>query len=331
MSEAQDNLYRLAEMATAQRMGVSLDEIEREFDVTRRTAQRMTTRLMTRFIGVETTVDDEGRKRWKLPKDDLRLLAAQGLGDAELAAMDMAIRRAEREGAPDQARSLRAVRDKLLALMPGAHARRAETDAEALLEAWGFASRPGPRVRADDVLLRTIAEALKLPCRLTVDYRGARDDAARRRSLEPHGLILGVRQYLVAREAGTDGPMRQFRLDRIAAAKLDMTGFARDPDFDLARHAARAFGSFHRDAEYGEVVWRFAPRAAEVARAFVFHPDQTTEDGPDGSLTVRFRAAGHVEMAWHLYQWGDAVEVLAPDALRRMVEGHRRDDIDALP
>jgi predicted DNA-binding transcriptional regulator YafY len=31
-------------------------------------------------------------------------------------------------------------------------------------------------------------------------------------------------------------------------------------------------------------------------------------------------------MCWHLYQWGDTVEVLAPEALRRMVEGYRRAD-----
>jgi predicted DNA-binding transcriptional regulator YafY len=42
-------------------------------------------------------------------------------------------------------------------------------------------------------------------------------------------------------------------------------------------------------------------------------------------------ASGWLEMAWHLYQWGDAVEVLAPEALRRMVEGHRRSDFEALP
>jgi hypothetical protein len=36
-------------------------------------------------------------------------------------------------------------------------------------------------------------------------------------------------------------------------------------------------------------------------------------------------------MAWHLYQWGDAVEVLAPGGLRAMVEGHRRSDFEALP
>ena len=46
---------------------------------------------------------------------------------------------------------------------------------------------------------------------------------------------------------------------------------------------------------------------------------------------VRFTASGHLEMAWHLYTWGDAVEVLAPQPLRAMVERHRRGDFPALP
>jgi predicted DNA-binding transcriptional regulator YafY len=54
-------------------------------------------------------------------------------------------------------------------------------------------------------------------------------------------------------------------------------------------------------------------------------------DEPDGSLLVRFRASGHLEMAWHLYTWGDSVQVIAPDRLRDMVEGHRRGDFTALP
>lgn len=49
-------------------------------------------------------------------------------------------------------------------------------------------------------------------------------------------------------------------------------------------------------------------------------------DTPSGSLIVRFHAAGWTEMAWHLYQWGDTVEVLAPIELRWMVEGYRRSD-----
>jgi predicted DNA-binding transcriptional regulator YafY len=54
------------------------------------------------------------------------------------------------------------------------------------------------------------------------------------------------------------------------------------------------------------------------------------EDRPDGSLIVRFSASG-VEMCWHLYVWGDQVEVLAPERLRDMVHAWRRSDFPSLP
>ena len=73
------------------------------------------------------------------------------------------------------------------------------------------------------------------------------------------------------------------------------------------------------------------PSAAPTAREFVFHPGQRLEEAADGSLVVRFEASGWLEMAWHLYQWGDAVEVLAPEGLRALVDGHRRGDFEALP
>jgi predicted DNA-binding transcriptional regulator YafY len=186
-------------------------------------------------------------------------------------------------------------------------------------------------VRAAPELLGAIAEALKGPWRLSIAYRGAVDTEPRERLVEPHGLLLGTRRYLVARPAEGDGIMRHYRLDRIDTARLEPGSFARDPDFDLAAHAARAFGSFHAEDEYAEVVWRFSPAAAPTAREFVFHPEQEMTEEPDGALTIRFHASGWLEMAWHLYMWGDAVEVLAPEALREMVEGYRREDFPALP
>ncbi|ARE39236.1 Transcriptional regulator, DeoR family [Rhodovulum sp. P5] len=325
------DLLRLAEMSAARHFGVSLQEIEDAFSVDRRTAQRMTKALEDLFANVETRTDDQRRKYWKLRGDDARLMLSQGIRDSELAAIDMSIRRAEREGAAHEVKALTSLRDRLLSAMPGPHARRAEADAEAVLEAYGFASRPGPRVRADLKLLSTIAEALKAPHILTVSYAGERDNAPRERVLEPYGLLLGLRRYLVARDEGGDGVFRHFRLDRLQTARLEPRSFQRDPEFNLDDHAARAFGAFHAEAEYGEVVWRFTPSAARVAREFVFHPRQEMSEDPDGALVVRFRASGWLEMAWHLYQWGDQVEVLEPEDLRRLVNDHRRPDFAALP
>jgi predicted DNA-binding transcriptional regulator YafY len=60
---------------------------------------------------------------------------------------------------------------------------------------------------------------------------------------------------------------------------------------------------------------------------------QKPPSGPqdDGSLIVRFHAAGWLEMAWFLYQWGDKVEVLAPEGLRDYVHPWRRSDLDGMP
>jgi predicted DNA-binding transcriptional regulator YafY len=324
------DLLRLAEMATARYRGVSLTEIEETFAVDRRTAQRMTKALERVFPNCTTRVDPDQRKFWTLQADQARLMLAQGIRDSELAALDLSIRRAERDGAVTEVRALAGLRDRLLAAMPGPHARRAEADAEAVMEAHGYASRPGPQVRVSAELMGLIGQALKGPHVMTVMYAGGRDPDRERR-LEPHGVLLGTRRYLVAREAGGDRRMQHYRLDRITTARLEAGSFGRDPNFDLSDHAARAFGIFHADEEFGEVAWRFAPAAAQTARDFLFHPTQVMTNDPDGSLTVRFTASGHLEMAWHLYMWGEAVEVLAPESLRVFVDRHRRGDFPSLP
>jgi predicted DNA-binding transcriptional regulator YafY len=119
--------------------------------------------------------------------------------------------------------------------------------------------------------------------------------------------------------------------ENIRSAERTGEYFERDCDFRIDLHAQKAFGTFQNQSEIDDVVWKFRQDAADHARSFVFHPAQILEDQPDGSLIVRFRAAGHLEMCWHLYMWGDKVEVLAPKSLRKMVHRYRRADFPALP
>ena len=56
------DLLRLAEMATSRHSGVGLTDIEEEFGVDRRTAQRMTRVLEEVFDTCTTRTDDERRK-----------------------------------------------------------------------------------------------------------------------------------------------------------------------------------------------------------------------------------------------------------------------------
>ncbi|KQB12021.1 WYL domain-containing protein [Rhodobacter capsulatus] len=319
-------LIRLADMASARHGGVSLEDIVAEFSVSHRTAQRMTDALEATFANV-TTTDDAGRKRrWRITRP--REVSLMLRPETAIEALDFAAREAGTEGRLRHARALSDLREGLLARLSRREAARTEADAEAVLSALAEVTRPGPRVSIRPEILDTITEALRGPFQLRVRYKS---EDAPERVLEPHGVLLGHRTYLVARDPAKGDLIRTFRLDQILSAEVLDESFAMDPAFSMERFAAQSFGVWQDPAQFGSVVWRFASRAAERAAGFRFHPSQRLEWQDDGSLIVRFEAAGWLEMAWHLYQWGDTVEVLEPEGLRALVEGHRRADFGSMP
>lgn len=114
--------------------------------------------------------------------------------------------------------------------------------------------------------------------------------------------------------------MRDFRLyslPNIARVELLDDWFSRDPSFSLAEFARASFGVWQEKPV--EVAWRVAPEAAAEASEFVFHPTQTLQEQPDGSLLVKFRTGGLLEMAWHLFTWGGAITVVKPKRLAKML------------
>lgn len=308
-------------MSNARHSGVTLSEIMERFNVEKRTAQRMTDALVTIFPNVEVRVLPDRRHAWKLltPVDTPLSVPP----DTTLEALDLAVRDAQEGGRHRHARTLLRLRDGIVAALPVNRARAAESDAEAVLQSVASVARPGPRGRVSPAVAEEIYDAIRGPYRLDMVYRAA-SGQTRSRRIEPQGVLLGPRSYLIANVA-EDKDLRHFRMDRIVEAACTDEWFALNEDFRIERHAAEAFGSYHDRDQVGPVVWRFSPTAAPAARDFVFHPDQVLEDQDDGSLIVKFTACGWLEMAWFLYQWGTQVEVLKPAGLRDLVEPGRRE------
>lgn len=319
--EKAENLLQLAMEMQAARGGLTLDDMAERFGVGRRTAMRMRDAVQRAFPQTEEFTGDDRKKRWRIPSATLDRLIA--FSADELAALEAAARLSEDANRPDFAALLGDLSQKLKALMRPEVRRRAEPDLELLMEAEGIAARPGPKRPIDRIILETLRQAILACETVRVRYRKRQDGTVRVYRLHPYGFLHGHRHYLVARRADAKGAgVQLFSLPDIAAADATGEVYVRDPEFDLAEYAAGSFGVFHE--EPFAVVWRFAPRAAETAAEFVFHPGQEQERQPDGGLVVRFRAGGLLEMAWHLLAWGDAVEVLEPRALADLVNPHRQ-------
>ncbi|MDE2404596.1 MAG: WYL domain-containing protein [Sphingomonadales bacterium] len=285
----------------------------------------MTEALEAAFPQAQAEDGDDRKRRWRIPTRAVAPLLTPAA--EELAALTTAIRQLDAAGMASEARSARQLEQKVRALLPANAGTRLAVDEEALLEALGHAARPGPRPASSSEVDAAISEALKGPFLLRILYRKREQDQPTSRIVAPHGLLLGTRRYLVARDLrkGPDAPLQHYRVEEITLAEVQDESFEIDPDFSIARHAQKGFGSYESAAEHGDVVWRFTPEAAPHARRFVFHPTQVVEAESDGSLLVRFRASGLLEMCWHLYSWGKSVEVLQPPRLREMVQGFQRD------
>jgi predicted DNA-binding transcriptional regulator YafY len=313
--EKVDNLMVLALEMQAARGGLSLKDIQTRFDVGRRTAMRMRDAVLRIFPQADEISTDERTKRWRIPTGTLDKLI--GCSADELGDLETAISILKRENMVDQASSLENLKAKLTALMNPDVARRVEPDLEALLEAENLALRPGPKPRTRPFVLSELRDAVKA-CRVcTLRQRTRASGKINQRTIYPYGFLYGQRHYLVAYVPKANGrKFRMFSLPNIISVKSKDEFFERDPSFTLEDFAQNSFGVFQEEPV--DVVWKFTPRAARDAKDFIFHPDQTLEDLKDGSLIVRFRAGGMLEMCWHLYCWGDQVEVLGPKELIKM-------------
>lgn len=320
--EKPESIVRLALRMQGTAEGVSLDDIRDEFGVSRRTAERMRD-AVRHIFPVDETRGDDGFKRWRVPPGIVRSLVH--FSADELADMEMAINLLEQESLPDQAQNLKNVATKIRGLMKHETLRTVEPDLEALIEAEGFAMRPGPRPTIDRVVFEVLRNALKGSRKVEIHYLGRSSGAVSRQRVCPYGFLWGDRHYLVAFSLNSRvRDYRLFALANISKVVLLEEWFTPKADFSLKKYAEQSFRIFQE--EPFDVVWKFSKLAAKDAEDFFFHPSQQKERLDDGSLIVKFRAGGALEMAWHLAIWNNEVEVLEPADFWERVE-EQRDDL----
>ena len=305
--EKAGQLLALARMLAATAEGLTLDEMAERLGVGRRTAERMRDAVRDIFPQMEE-VDDPPTRRFRIPA------GLDGLFQAptaeELAALSAAAEVFAQQGASARAGALKSLEQKVRSATRAGARRRLAPDLEALLQAETIAVQAGPRPFEDEAVLSAVREGLLSMRTLRFRYEGG-SQPGRMREVTPFGLLFGRSNYLVADEG--QGP-RNWRLDRIHDVAVTDRPAARPEGFSLQDYADESFGIFHDDTH--DVVLRATPAGAEDALRWRFHANQTVEPQADGSVTVRFRASGMRELAWHLFTWGDRIEVLAPDVLK---------------
>lgn len=316
---AYEKTYDLLDLAIwmqSSREGVSLIDIMERFNVSRRTAERMRDMIVTKFTQTEEVVGENNTKRWYIPQGTLKDFIQ--FSAEELAVLELACSLLENNQLQGKKETFINVINKIKASIKPDVYRRIEPDTEALLEAEGFICRPGPKLKIDNQIVATIRQAILECHQIKIVYHNKNSKKQSINILDPYGFLYGERNhYLVAHHSdgyyGND--VHNFILSNIKKVEILDKPFVPIEGFSLKKYAELSFGAFHE--EPFDVEWLFDKEVAQEAAQYVFHPSQTMQHNPDGTLTVTFRAGGYMEMDWHLYTWGEHVKVIKPENRRK--------------
>lgn len=305
------DLLDLAILMQSNREGVSLEEIEIRYNVSLRTAQRMKDLILSRFPQTCEITEDGRKKRWFIPQGTLRDII--NFNADELACLEFAKKSLMKDHLDTKVTLLDDIISKIKASIKPDTYRKIEPDADILLEAEGFALRPGPKLVIDKKIINPLREALLSCHQVKVQYLSKSTEKIKHYMLMPYGFLYGEKNhYLLA--VHSDGyfgnKVHNFILNNIESVEILKETYQIDEEFSLQKYSEGSFGVYQE--EPFEVEWLFDAKVAKEAQNYIFHPKQTIIHNQDGSLTVKFKAGGKVEMDWHLYTWGDMVKVIKP-------------------
>jgi predicted DNA-binding transcriptional regulator YafY len=318
--EKAETVFRIALDMQGSALGLTLHDLQHRYSdkpLSRRTAERLRSAVERLFPGrMEVANRGETPKRWRLPPGTLNAFASPTA--EELADLNTAVELLRRHNMQAQADGAERAIAKLRALMTRKTAVKIEPDLEVLTEAEGLAMRPGPKPKINQEILCSLRQAIITQRKVRLHYLYRTTRRRGYQTVHPYGFLYGNRHYLVAwSELERAKDFRSFALSNIERVQLLDQGFDRDETFSIGGYAENSFGVFQEKPV--DVVWKFRPDVAHDAQEFMFHPGQKTELLADGSFLVSFRAGGLREMCWHLFTWGDGVEVVKPRRLAAML------------
>ncbi len=295
------DIMELAIFMSSRPLGITLDDIMERYNVSRRTAERMRDSLMNILPNVQEIETTDSRKHWGFVDYSIKELV--WFTPEEIASVEQFQKRTTNA---EMKANLEKVAEKIKTLSKKG-LETIENNIDLILQTEGYAIRQTLQYHIDDEILVAIRKAMKNCLVVKGTYH------EKTRYIEPLGLIYGEKIYLVAREKAKGDEIYTYLLNKFTDLEVTMTNFDRK-DFNLDEFSKRSFSTYFGDVL--NVKLKFDKEVAEDVMSYNFHPTQKFEQQEDGSVIVKFKASGDKSIMWHVFKWGDKVEILAPKNLR---------------
>lgn len=180
--------------------------------------------------------------------------------------------------------------------------------------------RSGVETDLNPELWRDLEEACRQQRSVQMTYYTASRDAKSDRKFDPYLLHIyrGTNPYAIGychnRQA-----IRWFRVDRVQQLEILDESFVRDPEFDPKTHLEMIFQHEVGSKTVEVAIW-FDGATAPYIRERRWHPTQTLEEHPDGSVTLGMKVKGLNDLKRWVLGYGKGAIVQGPPELVQLVK-----------
>lgn len=311
--EKMHDIFDLAVRMQSSAEGVSIIDIMRQFNVSRRTAERMRNFIRERFPELSESIGEHGTKYWHLPYGCLKNYI--NFSSDELSSLQNAQQLLNHFQLSYQSQVINNVLEKIKALMRPELCRKIESDIELMQASESYSFHPAPLNRLkiqDTVVLRHAIMACK---KIILSYQ----DKHQKKTLYlcPYAFVYGYKHFLVAYNEQNQ-QYQNIYLDNITNVKETKNYFTRNKNFHLYDYCWLNPEPYQQHTF--KTKWRFDAQTAPEAKKTIFHPAQILKEQKDGSLIVCFEVGDILEMDYYLYKWGTHVKVIKPKRWKSLVK-----------
>lgn len=319
-----DDIKRILNLAKNMRdsvQGYTIQDIQDECEVSRRTAMRIKDIISDVFEMEEVPNYNSKIKKWRLKRGTLdRILAFSA---DEIATLEDCQAYMKSQNYTNRCDLLPDIIKKMKFTTTGG----VQNDVDALLELQGYAVHQAPKIKLDKETLEKISEALLAEKYLTFRYKNKKGEE-KLRKVAPYAVIYGEYTYLVAK-GDDDEFYKHFLLYKMQNTRVTNEYFEKDETFNLQKHLSKSFGAF-QDLEPMKIKLLFSEKVKDIIENYSLHPNQTVVQNPDGTTTVTFEAGGAYEICWFLFRWGKDVKIIEPQELKDTYKRLLNDVIEQL-
>ncbi|HUU22120.1 MAG TPA: YafY family protein [Phycisphaerae bacterium] len=304
-------IYRLLRLITLLQSGrgFSADELANELEVSRRTVFRDLNMLEMAHIPYYYDAERNGyriSRHFFLPPINLTL--------AESLAVLMLTGRLRGTGKlPLMTEASRAAMKVESALPP-----EIRQHVGSVLDRLGVSLGPTSRHEGIDDLFDKLIDAIvaRKACRLVyISFLERRQIHA---TVHPLRLLFVNRAWYLIAHSPRHRQRRTFKLGRIRKLTVSDQTFVPPEDVDEADLFGAAWSMITEGRLY-DIHLHFEKMVAGNVAEVQWHPSQQVDWNDDGSIEFRVRVDGLREITWWVLGYGDQVEVLAPEDLRRRI------------